>query len=115
MDRRADQLRQDEVAKMKVSAYLREIEKRQLKLGPPTMGTGERMPELSTDVTDGNAMKYWVLFVYPESMQTDVIESFDERSTFAEQLDDMFGTHAPPLEWDSSGHYARQSRVILPD
>ena len=82
---------------MKVSAYLGEIEKRQVKLGPPTMGTGERMPELSTDVTDGNAMKYWVLFVYPESMQTDVIESFDERSTFAEQLDDMFGTHAPPL------------------
>ena len=60
------------------------------------MGTGERMPELSTDVTDGNAMKYWVLFVYPESMQTDVIEAL-MKGTFAEQLDDMFGTHAPPL------------------
>lgn len=112
LDRRADQLRHDEAAKVKVSAYLREIEKRQLKLGPPTMGTGERMPELSTDVTNVNAMKYWVLFVYPESMQTDVIESFDERSTFADQLDDMFGAHAPPLEWDSSGNYARQ-RVEL--
>jgi hypothetical protein len=40
-------------------------------------------------------------------MQTDVIEQFDERSTFTEHLDNMFGEGAPPLEWDSAGAYTR--------
>jgi hypothetical protein len=103
--KRAEQAQRDDASRVEVRSYMTEIVKRQLKYGPPIMGTGERMPEFAED--DGDALTHWVLFVYPESMQTDVMERFDERSTFSDQLDDMFSDDAPPLDWDSAGAYTR--------
>jgi len=108
IETRTEQTNRDDASRITVASFLTETSKRRLEFGPPIMGTGERMPELSED--DGETvMTYWVLFVYPESMQTDVIEKFDERSTFAEHLDNMFGEGAPPLEWDGAGHYTRNT------
>ena len=103
--KREEQVQRDEASRVEVKSFLTQIVKRNLKYGPPIMGTGERTPEFAED--DGDALTHWVLFVYPESMQTDVIERFDERSTFSDQLDDMFADDAPPLEWDSAGNYTR--------
>jgi hypothetical protein len=85
-------------------AYLGKLRQRSLKLGPPVLGAGERFPEIKE--TDDVA-SFWVLFVYPESMQTDIIEKFDERVTIGDQADEMFGVGAPPLPWDGSGSYTR--------
>jgi tetratricopeptide (TPR) repeat protein len=90
-------------------AYLARVRARRVKLGPPVVGAGEHFPKI--EETD-EAATYWTLFVYPESMQTDVIECFDERATFREQADEMFGAEAPPLPWDDSGRYSRD-RVEL--
>ena len=103
--KREEQIQHDEASRVQVKSFLTQIVKRKLKYGPPTMGTGERLPEFAEDGVD--ALTHWVLFVYPESMHTDVIERFDERSTFSDQLDDMFAEDAPPLEWDSTGNYTR--------
>lgn len=105
----AELMQRDGASRAEIQSYVAEIVKRHLKYGPPMMGTGEHMPEFAED---GDALTHWVLFVYPESMQSDVIEHFDERSTFSEQLDDMFSSDAPPLEWDSAGTYTRE-RVEL--
>lgn len=85
-------------------AYLARVRARGVKLGPPVVGAGEHFPKI--EETD-EAATYWTLFVYPESMQTDVIERFDERATLGEQADEMFGAGAPPLPWDGAGHYSR--------
>jgi hypothetical protein len=61
----AEQERLDTASRNKVASYLAEITKRQLRFGPPIMGTGEYMPKLTED---GDAITHWVLFVYPESM-----------------------------------------------
>ena len=37
-----------------------------------------------------SAATYWTLFVYPESMQTDVVEAASEISTLGEHLDVLF-------------------------
>ena len=105
-ERRAEYSRREQQTLLKVNVFLSEAAKRSLKLGPAVMGTGQHLPELARDEA---VMTHWVLFVYPESMQTDVIERFDERITIAEQLDDMFGEEAPPLEWDNAKAYARDA------
>ena len=101
-----ENIERDNASRVKVKSYLAEIVKRKLKYGPTIMGTGEHMAEFAED---GNAFTHWVLFIYPESMQTDIIEHFDERSTFADQLDAMFSVDAPPLEWDSARAYTRDN------
>ena len=85
-------------------AYLARVRARGVTPAPRWLGAGEHFPRI--EETD-EAATYWTLFVYPESMQTDVIERFDERATLGEQADEMFGAGAPPLPWDGAGHYAR--------
>lgn len=105
-ERHAEHSRREQKSLLQVDMFLSEAAKRSLKFGPAVMGTGQHLPELSRDEA---VMTHWVLLVYPESMQTDVIERFDERITIAEQLDDMFGEQAPPLEWDNAKAYAREA------
>jgi hypothetical protein len=72
------------------------------------MGAGEHFPKIHDDDESGvEIVTYWTLFVYPESMQTDIIEGFDERATLGEQAEEMFGEGAPPMPWDGDGNYTR--------
>ena len=75
------------------------------KFGSPRFHFGEHFPKLSTD---GKSLNFWVLFIYPEFMKTDVVECFGESCTFAAQLDQMFADSAPPLEWDTKFEYKRE-------
>lgn len=116
--KRAEQIQRDDASRADVESFMKEITKRQLEYGPPTMGTGEHMPAFAED---GETMTHWTLFVYPEFMSTDVIERFNELSSFADQLDSMFADDAPPLSWDSDGAYTRdrlelyyQSNAVRP-
>ena len=102
--RREEKARTLERVRAETKAYLARVRARGVKLGPPVLGAGEHFPKL--EETD-EAATYWVLFVYPEVMQTDIIERFDERATLGEQADEMFGAGAPPLPWDGAGAYAR--------
>ena len=102
--RREEKARNLARVRAETKAYLARVRTRGVKLGPPVVGAGEHFPKI--EETD-EAATYWVLFVYPESMQTDVIERFDERATLGEQADEMFGAGAPPLPWDGAGAYAR--------
>lgn len=88
--------------------YLATIDSRKIKLGPPVMGAGEHFPKIHDDDESGvEIVTYWTLFVYPVSMQTDIIEGFDERATLGEQAEEMFGEGAPPMPWDGDGNYTR--------
>lgn len=71
-------------------------------------GAGDRKPEV-----DADGLVHWpVMFVYPETMQTDAVEDFLEADSLQQHLDVMFAPDAPPLQWDEEGHYTR-SRLEL--
>uniref|UniRef100_A0A2P2I219 Tetratricopeptide repeat protein 4-like n=1 Tax=Hirondellea gigas TaxID=1518452 RepID=A0A2P2I219_9CRUS len=46
-----------------------------------------------------------VLLVYPEFQQTDFIQHFNEKHTFQDQLEVVFGDGSPPPAWDSQRQY----------
>ena len=85
--------------------YVEKLHRRAFKFGSPRFHFGEHFPKLSTD---GKSLNFWVLFIYPEFMKTDVVECFSESCTFAAQLDQMFADCAPPLEWDTKFEYKRE-------
>ena len=54
---------------------------------------------------EGNVL-WQVIFLYPETMQSDVIQSASEESTLDDHLHAMFNPNeAPPLEWDTQQAY----------
>lgn len=64
---------------------------------------GNRKPGVDED-----GLVHWpVMFVYPETMQTDAVEDFLEADSLQQHLDIMFAPDAPPLEWDDEHHYTR--------
>ena len=64
---------------------------------------GDRKPNV-----DADGLVHWpVMFVYPETMQTDAVEDFLEADSLQQHLDIMFAPDAPPLEWDDEHHYTR--------
>lgn len=70
--------------------------------------SGDRKPEV-----DADGLVHWpVMFVYPETMQTDAVEDFLEADSLQLHLDVMFAPDAPPLHWDEERHYTR-NRVEL--
>ncbi|KAK8781656.1 hypothetical protein V5799_017003 [Amblyomma americanum] len=54
----------------------------------------------------GQGLVWPAIFLYPEVMQSDFVQSFDEASTFGEQLELLFGDPGSQPEWNSSGRYA---------
>ena len=60
-------------------------------------------------VDDAGTIHWPMLFVYPETMQTDVVEDSSEEHTLADHLDAMFAEDAPPLQWDSEHAYVRSN------
>ena len=64
---------------------------------------GDRKP-----VVDEDGLVHWpVMFVYPETMQTDAVEDFVEADSLQQHLDVMFSPDAPPLNWDDEHEYTR--------
>ncbi|CAI5500856.1 unnamed protein product [Closterium sp. Naga37s-1] len=56
---------------------------------------------------DETGAVHWpVVVVYPEVMGSDLIEDACETDTLAVHVREMFGAHAPPLEWDTAGAYS---------
>ncbi|CAD7703396.1 unnamed protein product [Ostreobium quekettii] len=50
-----------------------------------------------------------LLFIYPETMQRDVVQDACEADTLAEHLDVMFGEGVEPLPWDAKREYVRSN------
>ncbi|KAK9806833.1 hypothetical protein WJX72_004164 [[Myrmecia] bisecta] len=74
------------------------------RVGLPQLSIGSRKPWQGDD-----GRVHWpVLFVYPETMQTDAVEDFCEDDTLGEVLDTMYGPDAPPLVWDKEHEYQQQ-------
>lgn len=64
---------------------------------------GDRKPFVAED-----SLVHWpVMFVYPETMQTDAVEDFVEVDSLQQHLDVMFSPDAPPLDWDDEHQYTR--------
>ncbi len=64
---------------------------------------GDRKPAV-----DEEGLVHWpVMFVYPETMQTDAVEDFVEADSLQQHLDAMFSPDAPPLDWDDEHQYTR--------
>mmetsp|Transcript_10951 Transcript_10951/g.17537 ORF Transcript_10951/g.17537 Transcript_10951/m.17537 type:complete len:233 (+) Transcript_10951:123-821(+) len=61
-------------------------------------------------IIEGRRLAWPVIFIYPESLQTDLVEAWDEHKTIYDQLAEMFpgcaGRDAWRVPWDQSGHYA---------
>uniref|UniRef100_A0A131XM59 Putative hsp90 co-chaperone cns1 n=1 Tax=Hyalomma excavatum TaxID=257692 RepID=A0A131XM59_9ACAR len=53
----------------------------------------------------GNGLVWPAVFLYPEVMEADFVQQFDESSTFGEQLELLFGDTASQPEWNASGRY----------
>ena len=67
-----------------------------------------RIESTSRPLLDEEGLMHWpVLIIYPENMQQDAIEDFCESESFADHLDVMFGSSAPPLTWDHKKEYSR--------
>ncbi|VDO99974.1 unnamed protein product [Soboliphyme baturini] len=49
-----------------------------------------------------NCLEWPVLFLYPEHNQSELVEKFEETSTFLQHLEHMFATSAP---WDENHNY----------
>ena len=59
-------------------------------------------------MVDADGLVHWpVMFVYPETMQTDAVEDFLEADSLQQHLDVMFAPDAPTLPWDEERHYTR--------
>ena len=59
---------------------------------------------------DAEGLVHWpVMFVYPETMQTDAVEDFHEADSLQQHLDAMFAEDAPPLDWDTEQQYTRSN------
>lgn len=57
---------------------------------------------------DGKGLVWPAVFLYPEVMQSDFVQTFDEATTFGEQLELILGDASSQPEWNESGHYAPQ-------
>ncbi|KAG0415303.1 hypothetical protein HPB47_007533 [Ixodes persulcatus] len=55
---------------------------------------------------DGADLVWPAVFLYPETMESDFVQQFDERSTFGEQTDVLFGDPNNQPEWNADGRYA---------
>lgn len=106
VDKREKQAVLDETEKARVRAYVEALKTRGLRFGPASLGSGDRLPTVDERA---NEATYWTLVVYPESMQTDVVEAASETSTIGQHLDVLFDPNGPPLEWDSKRAYARDA------
>lgn len=53
----------------------------------------------------GNGLVWPAIFLYPEVMESDFVQSFDESSTFGDQLELLFGDPHSQPEWNASGRY----------
>jgi hypothetical protein len=106
VEKREKQAVLDAEEKVRISAYATALRNKGVRLGPATLGSGEHMPALRAE--DGS-LTYWTLFVYPESMQTDVIEAVGEGDALGAHLDVLFDPAGPPLAWDSKKAYTRET------
>lgn len=57
----------------------------------------------------GDGLVWPAVFLYPEVMESDFVQSFDESSTFGEQLELLFGDTVDQPEWNASGRYTPNS------
>lgn len=79
------------------------ISLRNWQIGKPQLSIGDRKP-----VVDDEGLVHWpVMFVYPETMQTDAVEDFAEADSLQQHLDIMFSADAPTLDWDEDHAYTR--------
>ncbi|CAN7984772.1 unnamed protein product [Ixodes hexagonus] len=46
------------------------------------------------------------IFLYPETMESDFVQQFDERTTFGDQTNILFGDPSNQPEWNADGRYA---------
>uniref|UniRef100_A0A7S0DRC5 Cns1/TTC4 wheel domain-containing protein n=1 Tax=Amorphochlora amoebiformis TaxID=1561963 RepID=A0A7S0DRC5_9EUKA len=95
--------------KAKAEEMVKEAVKlRKLNCGPQTF-TGEHKPKL-----DEKGCLHWpVLFLYPEFLQSDFVQSMHELRSFKEQLGQMFPPAVAPAPWDRKGNYSMGSLEIF--
>lgn len=53
----------------------------------------------------GDGLVWPAIFLYPEVMESDFVQSFDESSTFGDQLELLFGDPHSQPEWNANGRY----------
>ena len=109
VEKREAQARLDVDERARVSAYAEALRDKRIRIGPAVLGSGERWPTIDANTHEA---VFWTLFVYPESMQTDVVEAARESDALGAHLDVLFNPGAPPLAWDSANAYTRESVEI---
>lgn len=67
--------------------------------------TGVKMPLLD----ESGILRWPVLFLYPETMSSDLIEEFCETDLFSAHLDMMYSESSSTLAWDNENAYTREA------
>ncbi|GJP57220.1 hypothetical protein CLOM_g16249 [Closterium sp. NIES-68] len=60
-------------------------------------------------VDEAGTLHWPVVLVYPEAMASDLIEDVCHTDSLGAHVREMFGPHAPPLEWDREQAYSADS------
>lgn len=68
-----------------------------------------KIGKLKPEVDEEGILHWPVLFVYPETMQQDIIQDVQENHILSDHLDIMFSPGAEPLHWDTQKQYTRNN------
>ena len=84
------------------------LEERGVKIGLPSFPDIQNKPYV-----DNESQIHWpVIMLYPESGQVELIEDFEETSSFRPVLDMMFNEDASPFPWDTENCYVKGNIVL---
>lgn len=101
--------REAEVAKAVTAAkgLVSAFDDRKLRIGKAMY---RELTGLKKPILDKNNILHWpVIFLYAESMSSDIIEDFCETDMFSIHLDMMFSESSQPLPWDTKNTYSRDA------
>jgi len=96
-----EDLKQMKQVKREMKQLFDALKQRGVQMGLDTYGSGGIKPM----VGDDGCIHYRLTFLYPESMQRDIVEAASEETTLDDHLNQMFDPAAPPLEWDTNNDY----------
>ncbi|RKP13803.1 hypothetical protein BJ684DRAFT_9548 [Piptocephalis cylindrospora] len=98
----------EEAEKLRMAQLVEAIRLRGIRLSPKASSLPEDAPHRVRMDEESGHLLWPVLFLYPESKETDLVAEWDETSTFEDHLEAIL---AERPAWDTEGRYGSPSEV----
>jgi hypothetical protein len=79
---------------------------RKLRIAAPIFEYEQYIGKAKVYLASNSELHWPVVFLYPESMQFDIVADFNENQTFSDHLAEMFPPKVPSPAWDTERKYA---------